>query len=388
MELAPPPRSFYHTDASEYTADKSSCNEDEEKSEISNNAPQDEEKTYSRLPDYYMVLARQRVGDKNDIIKRRVNARDDECWGESNSKKDSGLESGEVSDASEEILVSPCDSAQKGIKKSGNLKAAPAKSLILTSSAKTCSNVLSINGKDYHIPTSSVNNNSKILDSIQTLNVKISKETTMVSVLKKCQTVNTSKQTSQSSGASSDNSISVSSENSAVKEESQGPKKRKLNLQEYRSRVKELDRIRGSRETSRANSPILTVSVGTSTSGNTDSVSKDTLNDPTVVAEQKVTGESNESTANGDILPRRTMQSVEVQTLPVNEVPMAKEESENAKNRDKRRRQYRTRRVSSSSSSSSSSSLSSSCSSSSRSNSRNSRRRRGKSQSRHRRRRR
>ncbi|PSN45716.1 hypothetical protein C0J52_19126 [Blattella germanica] len=385
VKLAPPPRSFYHSDASEYSLDKSSNfqeNEDKVKS-------QEDEKIYSRLPDYYTVLAPQKVIEKNDSRSRKVNVRDEESWGENNSKKDSGLESGEVSDASEEIIASPSESVQqlgnRSVKKTINLKSS-SKNSILSSSAKTCNNILSVNGKDYHIASTNINN-SKIADNIQNINKKPAKEMTMVSVLKKCQVANVSKHIVSSSGANSD-TVPVS-EVVDTKEEKQGPKKRKLNIQEYRSRLKELDRIRGSRENSRANSPIssqtCTVSVGTSMMEDAASDMKNGSSNSGSVAENNITSEPVISVINQkDSLNRPEMQSVEVQTLPENEVPTVKEtekEKKEARNRERRRRQYRSRRATSSSSNGSSNSSSSS-------SSRNYRRRRTNSRSTQRRKRR
>ncbi|XP_069695768.1 serine-rich adhesin for platelets-like isoform X2 [Periplaneta americana] len=405
VDVAPPPRSFYHSDASEYVPDKISNQQENEEVKIKS---QEEENVYSRLPEYYMVLAPQKL-EKNDCRSRKGTVRDDECWGESNSKKDSGLESGEVSDASEEI-ASPsetlqhssnkCIAGDRSGKKPTGVKNITSKTSLLTKSVKNCSNVLSVNGKDYHIASNSVSG-SKIASSnsenMQTVNVKPAKEMTMISVLKKCHIGNISNSPGKhvtvcSSSVSSESSMTIN-EVKVVKEEQQGPKKRKLNLEEYRSRLKELDRIRGSRESSRANSPVpscsVSVSVGTSTVDDETCVTKDnSCITAAVVSVKSETVENVVPCSKEETTLRPVMQSVEVQTIPEDEVPVGSDtavknipqqdvkERKGSRTRDRRKRQYRSRRASSSSSSASSSS----------SNSRSSRRRHTSSRSRHRRR--
>lgn len=405
VEVAPPPHSFYHSDASEYTADKLNNHHgnDEDKT-ISNGKSHDEEKVYSRLPEYYMVLAPQRL-DRNDIKGRKVAVRDDEFWGESNSKKDSGLESGEVSDASEEVIASPSDTVQHSDtkcsprdqtgKKPNTLHSVASKTSLVPSSGKNCSNILSVNGKDYHIASGSVSN-SKL--SAETVSMKPAKEMTMISVLKKCQIGNMPNASGKSVLAHSN---SASSESSAtIKEEQQGPKKRKLNLEEYRSRLRELDRLRGSRESSCASSPVhspscsASTSVGTSMMEDVKSDSKDNSRPasevstkPNMSSEESLSvAKDVESVACGTT-SRPVMHNVEVQTIPDDEVPMGsgggkhtqqedEKERRDGCTRDRWKHHYRSRRASSLSSSGSSSS----------GNSHTSRRRHKSSRSRHRRR--
>lgn len=419
MEVAPPPHSFYHSDASEYVADKMNILRGSDKGTVRSSVKScDEEKVYSRLPEYYMVLAPHRIVEKNDTKGRKVAVRDDECWGESNSKKDSGLESGEVSDASEDTAASPIDTVQRYTnnnndnnnkclsrdrtgKKSVTLKDMASKTSVLSSSGKNCSNVLSVNGRDYHIASSSVSGSKLSSSSAETVCLKPGKEMTMISVLKKCQIGNvpdsSGKHVLMQSIRDGGQSSGVS-EVTAIKEEQQGPKKRKLNLQEYRSRIKELDRIRGSRENSCASSPVpspscsATISGGTSIVEDADSVSQDGSCNTLAVSAKPDTCSGGLSAAKDagsvacETALRPMMQSVEVQTVPDDEVPVGSDtrkhtqkedekERRGSRSRDRRRRQYRSRHPSSSSSSGSSSSG-------------NSRRRHTSSRSRHRHRRR
>jgi hypothetical protein len=407
VEVAPPPHSFYHSDASEYIADKINKHHgiDEDKT-ISNRKSQDEEKVYSRLPEYYMVLAPQRI-DRNDIKGKNGAVRDDECWGESNSKKDSGLESGEVSDASEEVTASPSDTLQHSdtkivprdqtAKKLNTLHSVASKTSHLSSNGKSCSNILSVNGKDYHIASGSINS-SKL--SAETVGMKPGKEMAMVSVLKKCQIGNMANASGKSVVAHS-NSASTESL-TAIKEEQQGPKKRKLNLEEYRNRIRELERIRGSRKSGCASSPVFppsftaSISVGTSMSEDVQSDSKDNTstasgvsNKPDMSSVEILSVAKDVETVACESTLRPIMLSVEVQTIPEGEVPVGngagkctqqevEKDRRDSCTRDRWKRQYRSRRASSSSSSDSSSSSSSG-------NSHTSRRCHTSSRSRHRR---
>ena len=392
MDVAPPPQPFYHSDASEYIPDN---NHDSEDKIRSSEKSYDEEKVYSRLPEYYMVLAPQRI-ERNDLKGRKVAVRDDESWGESSSKKDSGLESGEVSDASEEITASPGDTVQHSNikcvardrtgKKPVILKNLASKTSLLSSNGKNCSNVLTVNGKDYHIAAGSVNGSKILSSNAEGVTLKAGKEMTMISVLKKCQIGSVP----NACGNSVAHSNSVSDEGLiTVKEEPHEPKKRKLNLQEYRSRLKELDRIRGSRENSSASSPscLSSVSVGTSTvedvKDNSSSMSVVCVK-PDVSGEETVSVAVDEKSVACETTLRPVMQSVEVQTLPEDAVPVecdtgkhARQEDEKerreSRTRDRWKRQYRSRHSSNSSSSGSSSS----------GNSRSSRRHHTSSRSRH-----
>lgn len=394
MEVAPPPHSFYHSDASEYVADKMNILHGNDEDRVASSVKScDEEKVYSRLPEYYTVLAPHRVVEKNDTKGRKVAARDDECWGESNSKKDSGLESGEVSDASEDTAGSPSDTVQhynnnnndnddfgkclsrnRTAKKSVTLTDTSSETSRLSSSRNNCSNTLSVNRRDYHIAPSS---GSKLASSsADTMCLKPGKEMAMISVLKKCQIGNVpntcGKHILMQSDSAGGQSLAVS-EVAAIKEEQQGPKKRKLNLQEYRSRIKELDRIRGSRENSCAISSVTSPSRsfpnsdGTSIVEDADSASQDgSCNTGAFSGKPDVCSADAGSVAHETTL-RPIMQSVEVQTVPDDEVPVGSgirkhsqkeddKERRGSHSRDRRRRQYRSRRASSSSSSGSSSS--------------------------------
>ncbi|XP_021912997.1 uncharacterized protein LOC110826561 [Zootermopsis nevadensis] len=402
MEVAPPPHSFYHSDASDYVADKMNIRHVNDEDTVRSNVKScDEEKVYSRLPEYYMVLAPHRLVEKNGTRGRKVAVRDDECWGESNSKKDSGLESGEVSDASEDTAASPSDTVQRcnnnnnnsnnnNIKclsqdqtgrKSVTLKEAAAKTSLLASSGKNCSNVLSVNGRDYHIASSNVSGSKLASSNAETVCLKPGKEMTMISVLKKCQIANVPSSSDKHVLMQSDvggGQSSAVSEVTAVKDQ-QGPKKRKLNLQEYRSRIKELDQIRGSRENSCASSPVPSPSCSASVVGgasiaeDADSALQDGSCGASTVS-AKPDACSGGSSAAKDAGPvtcetavRPMMQSVEVQTVSDGEVPVGsetrkhtqkedKKERRGSHSRDRRRRQYRSRRASSLSSSGSSSS--------------------------------
>lgn len=376
MDVAPPPQPFYHSDASEYIPDNN--HHDSEDKIRSSEKSYDDEKVYSRLPEYYMVLAPQRV-ERNDLKGRKVAVRDDESWGESSSKKDSGLESGEVSDASEEIAASPVDTVQHSSikclardrtgKKPVVLKNLASKTSLLSSNIKNCSNVLTFNGKDYHIAAGSVNGSKILSGNAEGVSLKAGKEMTMISVLKKCQIVSVP----NACGNSVAHSNSVNDEGLiTVKEELQEPKKRKLNLQEYRSRLKELDRIRGSRENSCANSPshLSSVSMGTSTAEGVKDNSSTTsvvCAKPDASGEETVSVDVDETSVACETTLRPMMQSVEVQTQPEDAVSVgcdtgkhARQEDEKERRgsctRDRRKRQYRSRHSSNSSSSGSSSS--------------------------------
>lgn len=379
MDVAPPPQPFYHSDASEYIADKVNHHESEDKIRSSEKS-YDEEKVYSRLPEYYMVLAPQRI-ERNDVKGRKIAVRDDESWGESSSKKDSGLESGEVSDASEEIAASPGDTVQHSNikclardrpgKKPVILKSLASKTSLLSSNGKNCTNILSVNGKDYHVAAGSVNGSKLSSGNAEGVSLKTGKEMTMISVLKKCQIGSVS----NACGNNVAHSNIVSSEGSiCIKEEPQEPKKRKLNLQEYRSRLKELDRIRESRENG-CDYPSCSssVSVGTSMvegAKNNSSTTSVVCAKPDASGEETVSVAVDEGSVACETVLRPMMQSVEVQTLPEDTVPVGydtgkharqddEKERRESRTRDRRKRQYRTRHASNSSSTSSSSSANS-----------------------------
>lgn len=195
--LVQPPRNFYQTDVSDYTSS-----------------------TYSRLPDYYVALAPQKALEPS---------KESMDWGEKNSKKDSGLESGDVSDASEEVPP-------------------PTKTMSMVS-------VLKRN----HLPQNT--------SSVSTSNVNVT-------------TVTGSGGSSNCSSSSS--SSCYSSINSTTTDSSSQPaiinpqpiRKKKLNLQEYRSRREQRERIR-SEEDSRTCSPDL--SFDSSRSCNTSAANSGTV---------------------------------------------------------------------------------------------------------------
>lgn len=289
--------------------------------------PNTPEPTYSRLPDYYVALAPQKA------LEPRLN---NDKWVEKNSKKDSGLESGDVSDASEETLTTPTEIKQKVVLKS-------------------------VQGvKSVQVVTES----GIVLGSAAVKQER--KEMPMVSVLKKCNTNNSS-----SSGHSVINSVSMSVESNVSvstvtssvasvvspatttvsstsvcsstlpptvdvqKPITEEPiKKKKLNLEEYRVRREERERIR-SQENSRASSPVMCLT-------------------PTQQPDST-------SQADGIKNEKPAMQSVEVQTVDFPEEELKKKDLKSRKERDHskerrseiRQRRYRARRVSSSSSSSS-----------------------------------
>ena len=137
--------------------------------------------------------------------------------------------------------------------------------------------------------------------------------------------------------------------------------------------MKELDRIRGSREDSCANSPscLSSVNVGTSM---VEEDAKDTSSTASVICAKPVAcGEETVSVAVDagsvacETILRPMMQSVEVQTLPEDDLTVGcdtgkhtrqedEKERRESRTRDRRKRQYRSRRASNSSSSGSSSS--------------------------------
>nr|CAD7262093.1 unnamed protein product [Timema shepardi] len=298
-EIAPPPRSFYHSDATEYTGtDKANARRLVEHKQRSV-----KDKTYSRLPEYYMALSPQKK-----LVSRRVGSNEEECW-EKNAKKDSGLESGDMSDASEETVLS-----SSGVSKChvANIQSGVKSSLLVRSN--------------------STNSESSLPEVIE------------------------------------------------IKEEPQEPKKRKLNLEQYRSRLKELGKVYGtsSCDSSHNNSPVpspspfvvTSVSVGTETGENAgvdggssisrrscneveSYVSKDELREkitcPPSVCSVEVQTELN--TVEGDQL---ASEDKTVKRRKERSPSVYVSRSERA--RDRRHRQYRSRRASSSSSSASSSS--------------------------------
>ncbi|XP_067007504.2 serine-rich adhesin for platelets [Anabrus simplex] len=373
-----PLKSFYHSDASEYVGEKKrlpvTAVENTEENIISKSCPASpQDKMYSRLPEYYMLLTPQKTLDRNC---RRGSSKDD-GW-DKNSRKDSGLESGDVSDASEETGSSSLCDSMAGVKQ-----------LDVTSEnkAKVClasfTNSVSKDNKFGAIVTVGGSNKASNVDSaVSNAQSQIkTKDTPMVSVLK----------VNNSSGASghsllvrsvSTNSDSSSSSQEAVlsevKERPQEPRKRKLNLEEYRSRLKELDRVRSSR----TSSPTAGQSGGEEVSAENkeadniiNTSSTPDLVDSKTCQVEATAGAEEEEESGGQVRPQ--MQSVEVQTLPPNAEELKEPEKERrlGQARDRRHRQYRSRRASSSSSSRSSSSSSSS------SSSHNSRRRRRNSQS-------
>nr|CAD7569218.1 unnamed protein product [Timema californicum] len=380
-EIAPPPRSFYHSDATEYTGtDKANARRLVEHKQRSV-----KDKTYSRLPEYYMALSPQKK-----LVSRRVGSNEEECW-EKNAKKDSGLESGDMSDASEETVLSSSGvSVDTSVNQSSRHGDMQGRSLLVKSTGmKEVSNVISFNGKDIPLGSVGVNsvnyakllNNSSSIDNLVNSQVK-PKEMTMISVLKKCHVANIQSGVKSSLLVRSNSTNSESSlpEVIEIKEEPQEPKKRKLNLEQYRSRLKELGKVYGtsSCDSSHNNSPVpspspfvvTSVSVGTETGENAgvdggssisrrscneveSYVSKDELREkitcPPSVCSVEVQTELN--TVEGDQL---ASEDKTVKRRKERSPSVYVSRSERA--RDRRHRQYRSRRASSSSSSASSSS--------------------------------
>nr|CAD7589279.1 unnamed protein product [Timema genevievae] len=379
-EIAPPPRSFYHSDATEYTGtDKASARQS-----VEHKQRNVKDKTYSRLPEYYMALSPQKK-----LVSRRLGSNEEECW-EKNAKKDSGLESGDMSDASEETVLSSSGvSVDTSVNQGSRHGDMQSRSLLVKSAGvKEVSNVISFNGKDIPLGSVGVNsvnyakilNNSSSIDNLVNSQAK-PKEMTMISVLKKCHVPNIQSGVKSSLllRSNSTNSESSLPDVIEIKEEPQEPKKRKLNLEQYRSRLKELGKVYGtsSCDSSHNNSPVpspspfvvTSVSVGTETGENAgvdggSSISRRSCNE---VESYVSKDESREQ------ITCPSMCSVEVQTeldtvegdqlSPEDKAVKRRKErspsvylSRSERARDRRHRQYRSRRASSSSSSASSSS--------------------------------
>nr|CAD7453305.1 unnamed protein product [Timema tahoe] len=380
-EIAPPPRSFYHSDATEYTGtDKASARQSVEHKQRNG-----KDKTYSRLPEYYMALSPQKK-----LVSRRLGSNEEECW-EKNAKKDSGLESGDMSDASEETVLSSSGvSVDTSVNQGSRHGDMQGRSLLVKSAGvKEVSNVISFNGKDIPLGSVGVNsvnyakilNNSSSIDNLVNSQAK-PKEMTMISVLKKCHVANIQSGVKSSLllRSNSTNSESSLPDVIEIKEEPQEPKKRKLNLEQYRSRLKELGKVYGtsSCDSSHNNSPVpspspfvvTSVSVGTETGENAgvdggSSISRRSCNE--------VESYVSKDELREQITCPPSMCSVEVQTeldtvegdqlSPEDKAVKRRNErspsvylSRSERARDRRHRQYRSRRASSSSSSASSSS--------------------------------
>lgn len=250
--LVPPPRNFYQTDISDYNSS-----------------------VYSRLPDYFVALAPQKALEPSKGSKD---------WGEKNSKKDSGLESGDVSDASEEVPP-------------------PKKTMSMVSVLKR--------------------------NNFPQNNSSVSAATTKTSVTP-CVDITTS--------SSICSSVPCSEKSASAVTNDEPVRKRKLNLEEYRSRREERERIR-CEESSRTCSPDLSFESLSSNASSLGSVSKE---------EQQIQ----------ELQQKVVMHSVEVQATPddIEKSDISKSKVKPIKNSQepsRRRREYRTRRVSSSSSSSS-----------------------------------
>lgn len=172
------PKPFYNSDASEYVTPMS----DKQKNQsVDEGITKDQ--LVSHSTEYYVVLASQGA----------------DAW-DKNSRKDSGLESGDVSDASEETL--------------GSLSVTSNDSVLNKHSARP------------------VFRESVLTTPLRNVAVKV-KEPTMVSVLKKCNVASVL--------VSNVNKVDVPCADVSIQEKNpvQGPKKRKLNLEEYRSRLKD-----------------------------------------------------------------------------------------------------------------------------------------------------
>ncbi|XP_063237736.1 uncharacterized protein LOC134539545 isoform X2 [Bacillus rossius redtenbacheri] len=338
-----PTKSFYHSDASEY------CGKSAEN--LFNKSDTHKDSVYSRLPDY-IVMAPQAKNNKKPPSK------DEECW-EKNAKKDSGLESGDVSDASEETLTPPGSvftpvhsfpELNETWKKTRSPKQA---------GSSDVSNVLSVNGKDIDLEAvgvnvSSLSKKSNNCKAVQ--NQPKPREITMVSVLKKCQAPVVAPRTAPCTDVREDTE-NVASSNAETKEEARETKKRKINLEQYRSRLKELDKARPG-------------DGGVSDPPCVDSVEPASVG-ACAPASVVVDGDANcaSDRTGGEVKEQETRPSVcsvEIQTqlnyssgVPSAENKEEKTESGGGRSRDRRHKQYRSRRASSSSSCASSSSSSS-----------------------------
>lgn len=182
------------------------------------------ELTYSRFPDFYVSLSQQKPAESRPFK---------ETWAEKNSKKDSGLESGDVSDASEETqVINTNETNTKG-------------KVVL----KSVTGIKSVN---------LVTENGLVIGSAA---MKDRKEMTMVSVLKKFNLNNLPVQNNVSVSSSVSTSTSTISTSTSMDKDNnesvrvvEPVKKRKLNLEEYRVRREERERKR-SQENSRSSSP-------------------------------------------------------------------------------------------------------------------------------------
>lgn len=306
------PSSVYHSDNTDY--------------------PNTPEPTYSRLPDYYVALAPQKA------LEPRLS---NDKWVEKNSKKDSGLESGDVSDASEETQTTPTEIKQKVVLKSvqgvKSVQVVTESGVVLGSAAvkqerkempmvsvlKKCNN------------NSSNKNNSNNNSVINSVSMSVESNIVSTSSVVSCVTSTVSPTVTAVSSSTSMSSLTLPSAVDVQKPVAEEPvKKKKLNLEEYRVRREERERIR-SQENSRASSPITCLT-------------------PTQQPDST-------SQAEGIKNEKPAMQSVEVQTVDFPEEELKKKDLKSRRERDHskerrndvRHRRYRARRVSSSSSSSS-----------------------------------
>lgn len=387
-----PPKSFYHSNASEYASEQTGPNgaglKDSEESSCAKPVL-GENKVYSRLPEYYVVLAPQKALDKG----RKGGTVKEEVW-DKNSRKDSGLESGEVSDASEETVTTPVAAGTRDVVCSN----------IVKSDDRKCIKSIISSCNDSSVVTFDVQNKTELSDKKKPTSVTrgeggqsvlkewstirqdngLTKPVAMVSVLKKnnlgCATntpvrqqsllissnnnnkscnVNSSSNIISSSNSTSTNPNMCSSSAIAKSKleaeivKTEGPKKKKLNLEEYRSRLKELDRCKTKEEPTTTCS----LSVSEASAAKPELVTKDVIVDE---SQSEVVGVPSAPSVSNEKTVRPVMHSVEVQTQSsiFDQVPQENEKSKEVRSR-KKQRKYRSKRASSSSSSHSTSSNSS-----------------------------
>ncbi|KAK7793082.1 hypothetical protein R5R35_013522 [Gryllus longicercus] len=378
-----PPKSFYHSNASEYTSEQSQSSpgssKDSEDSTCAKSVLGDN-KVYSRLPEYYVVLAPQKALEKG-----RKGAIKEEVW-DKNSRKDSGLESGEVSDASEETIGTPVTIGSREMVQNSS------PSLVKSDDRKCIKNVVP-SSTEKGVVTVDVQNKVDLTDrrkqggllraegsqcvlkdwSTLRQDSGMSKPVAMVSVLKKnnvgCITnvagrqqsllissnCNNASNSSSSTSSSSGSSTSCKNTVETANNKSEGPKKRKLNLEEYRSRLKELDRTKIKEEPSKKSpvSNLLSASnpITTKTEGDPPEAKKEDIN-------KEVSSRISGSAAEEDKTQRPVMHSVEVQTQTsiFDEVQDNAGKTQERRSRKKQRKYCSTRASSSSSSHSTSSS--------------------------------
>ncbi|XP_049860151.1 peroxisome proliferator-activated receptor gamma coactivator 1-alpha isoform X3 [Schistocerca gregaria] len=314
------PRPFYHSDASEYS--------------VAPNAslllPQEQQLKHSSSTD---------------------------CW-ENSSRKDSGLESGDVSDASEEAGGS---SVVTSVDCGSGTVITTLKSSVTSAQIQPGTSLLR---KSLNTGPHVANNTNSQKQKLKQFQQQQRQQQQNQQISQQPQQQNFQKQQQQQQQHHHHHHLKEQQSPSAQTQ--QAPKKRKLNLEEYRNRLKDRDRAK---DTPMGNSKIISVA--------------DIPMPPSNTAAEV----NKKSTDNVESRVRPEMCNAEVQADVSKEMGATSDtEKRLGRLRDHRHRQYRSKRHSSSSSSSSESSQSSSSSSRSSSYSPSRKQRRQRNRSRHRRR--